>query len=245
MWRRSGGVDPGWGAEGPLTLPDHARPDATAPSTSRATRRDVPAEARVGRRCPGCNKRAPRQLAGARLPRSVARAATKAVSAERSTPHAPDLAPPSPDLLHGEQRRRKDAGMDAGTGRRLGPRRDPARPPARYAAGSDPARGIARELNATRPVLGLGRRGRRQSADRARPAAARLRVVARHAQPRVAAAVSAVVKPPARGCPPREPRYAPGEGRGVDFTCNVPIRLPPVTTTSCGPSPERGSALRA
>jgi hypothetical protein len=213
MWRRSGGVDPGWGAEGPLTLPDHARPDATAPSTSRATRRDVPAEARVGRRCPGCNKRAPRQLAGARLPRSVARAATKAVSAERSTPHAPDLAPPSPDLLHGEQRRRKDAGMDAGTGRRLGPRRDPARPPATRRAATQPAES---HVNSTPrgPVLGLGRRGRRQSADRARPAAARLRVVARHAQPRVAAAVSAVVKPPARGCAPREPRYAPGEGAG-------------------------------
>jgi len=58
--------------------------------------------------CPDCNKQASRRLAGALLPRFVASAAAKAVSAERPAPHGPDL-------LGGTQRWRRRLGLDPGT----------------------------------------------------------------------------------------------------------------------------------
>jgi hypothetical protein len=64
---------------------------------------------RAGGRCPDCNKRASRRLAGAVLPRSVAGAAAKAGSGVHSAPVGRDSASREAGLLHGEQRRRRGA----------------------------------------------------------------------------------------------------------------------------------------
>ena len=71
---------------------------------------------RAGGRCPDCNKRASRQLAGALLPRFVAGAAAKAGSGAHSAPVGRDSAPREADLLHGEQRRHGSARTGAAPG---------------------------------------------------------------------------------------------------------------------------------